>query len=112
MSTLNSSELMKQKFVLLLNGVIAMENSGKERLQTRISETIIPEVKQQLQHHLEESQGHISRLNQLVTTLGGQPYQGKMGLPLLGYPQDMLQMMNDTMTKEEWELKRSEEDMI
>ena len=28
-----------------------------------------------------------------------------------GYPQDMLQMMNNTMTKEEWELKRIE-DMI
>ena len=112
MSTLNSSELMKQKFILLLNGALAMENAGKERLQTRITESIIPEAKQQLQHHLEESQGHIERLNQLVTTLGGQPYQGKMGLPLLGYPQDMLQMMNDTMSKEEWELKRSEEDVI
>ena len=103
---------MKQKFVLLLNKALAMENAGKERLQTRISETIIPEAKQQLQHHLEESQGHIDRLNQLVTTLGGQPYQGKMELPLPGYPQDMLQMMSDTMTKEEWELTRSEEDMI
>jgi ferritin-like metal-binding protein YciE len=44
--------------------------------------------------------------------LGGQPYQAKMKLPLPGYPQDILKMMNDTMTKEEWELKKSEEDMI
>ena len=111
MSTLNSSHLMKQKFILLLNGALAMENAGIERLRTRISETIMPEVKQQL-HHYGESQGHIERLNQLITSLGGQPYQGKMGLPLPGYPQDILQMMDDTMTKEEWELKRSEEDMI
>ena len=50
---------MKQKFIILLNGALAMENAGIERLQTRISETIMPEVKQQLQHHSEESQGHI-----------------------------------------------------
>jgi ferritin-like metal-binding protein YciE len=112
MSTLSSSDLMKQKFILLLNGALAMENAGIERLQTRISETIIPEAKQQLQHHSEESQNHIERLNQLITSLGGQPYQGKMELPIPGYPQDILQMMNDTMTKEEWELKRSEEDVI
>jgi len=31
---------------------------------------------------------------------------------LPGYPQNILQMMNDTMTKEEWELRSSEEDMI
>ncbi len=54
---------------------------------------LCPKVKQQLQHHSEESQGHIERLNQLITSLGGQPYLGKMGLPLPGYPQDILQMM-------------------
>lgn len=89
-----------------------MENAGIERLQTRISQTIIPEANQQFQHHLQESQGHIERLNQLIITLGGQPYQVKMGLPSLGYPQDILQMMSDTMSKEEWELKRAEEDII
>ena len=82
MSALNSSELMKQKFILLLNGALTMENAGKERLQTRISETIIPETKQHLQHHLEESQGHIERLNQLITTLCGQPHQGKIGITI------------------------------
>ena len=103
---------MKQKFTLLLNGALAMENAGKERLQSRISETIVPDVKEHLQHHLEESQGHIARLNQLITTLGGQPYQGKMELPLPGYPLDILQFMHDSMTKEERELKRSKEDII
>lgn len=35
-----------------------------------------------------------------------------MQLPLPGYPQDILHLMNNTMTKENWELKRTEEDMI
>jgi len=72
----------------------------------------MPEAKQQLQHHSEESQSHIERLNQLITSLVGQHYQGKMGLPLPGYTQDILQMMNDATTKEEWGLKKSEEDRI
>ena len=71
----------------------------------------MPEAKQQLQYHSEESQIHIERLNQLITSLVGQPYQGKIGLPLPGYIQDILQMI-DTTTKEEWELKKSEEDRI
>ena len=71
----------------------------------------MPEAKQQLQHHSEESQSHIERLNQLITSLVGQHYQEKMGLPLPGYIQDILQMI-DTTTKEEWELKKSEEDRI
>jgi len=65
-----------------------------------------------MQHHLEESKVHIERLHQLITTLGGQPYQGKVGLPLPKYPQPMIEKMNNSMTKPEWELKRSEEDLI
>jgi hypothetical protein len=40
-------------------------------------------------------------LIQLIKTIGGQPIQEKMQLPLHGYPQDILQSMNNTMTKEE-----------
>lgn len=40
---------------------------------TRISETIVSEAKQQLQHHLEESKTHVERLTQLLTTIGDQP---------------------------------------
>jgi ferritin-like metal-binding protein YciE len=112
MTKLDTAEMMRQKFVLELNGALAMENAGIERLQTRISETIVPEAKQQMQHHLEESNVHIERLNQLITNLDGQPYQGKLGLPLPKYPQSMFEKMNNSMTKPEWELKRSEEDLI
>jgi ferritin-like metal-binding protein YciE len=112
MTKLDTAEFMRQKFILELNGALAMENAGLERLQTRISETIVPEARQQMQHHLEESKVHIERLHQLITTLGGQPYQGKVGLPLPKYPQPMIEKMNNSMTKPEWELKRSEEDLI
>jgi ferritin-like metal-binding protein YciE len=112
MTKLDTAEMMRQKFILELNGALAMENSGIERLQTRISETIVPEAKQQMQLHLDKSKLHIVRLNQLINSLGGRPYQGKLALPLPKYPQPMIEKMNNSMTKPEWELKRSEEDLI
>jgi hypothetical protein len=85
-SKLNAAELMKQKFSLKLNGSLAMENAGIERLQTRISKTFLPEAKLQMQHHLEKSKVHIQRLHQIMTNIGSQPFQGKLGLPLPRYP--------------------------
>jgi ferritin-like metal-binding protein YciE len=105
-------DLMNQKFLLELNGALAMENAAAERLQTRIGEASLPEAKQQLEHHLEESQKHKKRLEQLISSMGGQPTQEKLGLPLPSYPPDMKEKMDKTMTKQEYELKRTEEDMI
>jgi ferritin-like metal-binding protein YciE len=104
--------ILSQKFVLELNGALAMENAGIERLNTRISETIVPEAKQRMELHLQESLEHQNRLQTLVTMLGGTPTQDKLGLPLPKYPQDMFNAMTDMMTRQEYELKRSEEDQI
>jgi ferritin-like metal-binding protein YciE len=112
MSKINIAEIMSQKFALELNGALAMENAGIERLQERIEETILPEAKQQMQHHLQESLVHQKRLQQLITNIGGTPIEEKLGLPIPKYPRSMLEMMKNTMTKQEWELKRSEEDLI
>ena len=112
MTKLNTAEMMRQKFVLEFKSALAMENAGIERLQTRISETIVQEAKQKMQNHLEESRIHVERLNQLIKDLEDQPYEGKLGLPLPQYPQPMIEKMNNSMTKPEWELKRSEEDLI
>ena len=45
-------------------------------------------------------------------SIDGQPTQEKLGLPLPSYPPDMKAMMDKSMTKQEYELKRAEEDMI
>ncbi len=112
MSKINVAEIMSQKFALELNAALAMENAGMERLQTRIDETLLSEAKQQMQHHLQESLVHQKRLQQLITNLGGKPTEEKLGLPIPRYPQSMAEMMTNTMTKQEWELKRAEEDLI
>ena len=104
--------ILSQKFILELNGALAMENAGIERLQTRISETIVPEARQRMELHMKESLEHQKRLQNLITTLGGVPTQEKLGLPLPSYPQDMFKAMTDTMTRQESELKKGEEDII
>ncbi len=45
-------DILTKKFVLELNGALAMENAGIERLQTRIQEVSIPEAKQRMQRTL------------------------------------------------------------
>jgi ferritin-like metal-binding protein YciE len=112
MSKINVAEIMSQKFALELNGALAMENAGMERLRTRIDETLLPEAKQQMEHHLQESLVHQERLREMITTIGGKPTEEKLGLPIPKYPQSMAELMKNTMTKQEWELKRSEEDLI
>jgi ferritin-like metal-binding protein YciE len=110
--SIQTIDLMNQKFVLELNASLAMENAGIERLRTRIEEVSLPKAKQRLEHHLQESLQHQKILQQLILNIGGQPTQAKLGLPLPSYPSAMKDTMDKTMTKPEYELKRAEEDMI
>ena len=112
MSKINLTQIMMQKFALELNALLAMENAGIERLQSRVQEVSLPDAKQRMQHHIAESLVHQERLQQLVSSIGGTPTEDKIGLPLPSYPKPMLDMMNILMTKEEWELKNAEFDMI
>jgi hypothetical protein len=43
------------KLLQYLNEMLSVENAAIERLQSRIEETSMPNAKQQLQHHLEET---------------------------------------------------------
>lgn len=109
---MNSQNAMNERLILDLNGALSMENAGLDRLENRIGEISLSEVKQQLQHHINETKEQQQRLQQLITELGGIPTQDRLGLPLPQYPQKIQQLMLQSMTKEEMELKRSEEDMI
>jgi ferritin-like metal-binding protein YciE len=112
MSKLNAAEILIQKFALEWNNALAMENAGIERLKSRIEEVTLPEAKQKLQIHLQESGEHQKRLQQLILSIGGVPTQEKLGLPLPSYPETIMKMMLNSMTKQEWELKNAEQDMI
>ncbi len=108
----NPMDNMTKKFVLELNEALAFENAGIERLQTRIEEISISELKQQMQQHLQESLEHQKRLQNIITSIGEEPTQMKVGLPLPSYPDIIMKMMKNSMTKHEWELKKAEHDLI
>jgi ferritin-like metal-binding protein YciE len=112
MSKVDAAEILIQKFALEWNSALAMENAGIERLKSRIEEVTLPEAKQKMQIHLQESIEHQKRLQQLISSIGGVPTQEKLGLPLPSYPEIIMKMMINSMTKQEWELKKAEQDMI
>jgi ferritin-like metal-binding protein YciE len=83
-----TDSLMKQKLVQYFNEALAMENAAVDRNQTRMSETPIPLVKQQLQYHLEQTFVQQDRLRTIITNLGGSPTSAKAVLPKM-LPMDM-----------------------
>jgi ferritin-like metal-binding protein YciE len=83
-----ADSLMRQKLVQYFNEALAMENAAVDRNQTRMSETPIPLVKQQLQYHLEQTFVQQDRLRTIITNLGGSPTSAKAALPKM-LPTDM-----------------------
>jgi ferritin-like metal-binding protein YciE len=83
-----ADSLMKQKLVQYFNEALAMENAAVDRNETRMSETPIPLVKQQLQYHLEQTFVQQDRLRTIITNLGGSPTSAKAALPKM-LPMDM-----------------------
>jgi ferritin-like metal-binding protein YciE len=79
---------MKQKLVQYFNEALAMENAAVDRNQTRMGETPIPLVKQQLQYHLDQTFVQQDRLRTIITNLGGSPTSAKAALPKM-LPTDM-----------------------
>ena len=59
-----------QKLNLHLNEALAIENAAVQRLQSRIKQTKIENVKQRLQAHLEETKRQQERLKQLISDFG------------------------------------------
>jgi ferritin-like metal-binding protein YciE len=83
-----ADSLMERKLVQYFNEALAMENAAVDRNQTRMSETPIPLVKQQLQYHLEQTFVQQDRLRTIITNLGGSPTGAKAALPKM-LPTDM-----------------------
>ena len=105
-----------QKLILHLNEALAIENAAVQRLQSRIKQTKIENVKQRLQAHLEETKGQQDRLKQLISDLGnGQKNaatKDKAQLPIPSPPKSLTNIFGRMMTSAEYELKAAKEDAI
>src|SRR5512133_2834078 len=102
-----------EKITLYLNEALAMENAAVERLQLRIKQTKIENVKERLRLHLEETREQQNRLKQLISDVGGKnPTKDKAQLPIPSVPKTMAKMIGRMMTSAELELKGAKEDAI
>jgi len=105
-----------QKLTLHLNEALAIENAAVQRLQSRIKQTKIENVKQRLQAHLEETKGQQDRLRKLISDLGnGQKNaatKDKAQLPIPSPPKSLTNIFVRKMTSAEYELKAAKEDAI
>jgi ferritin-like metal-binding protein YciE len=105
-----------QKLTFLLNEALAVENAAVQRLQSRIKQTKIDNVKQRLQLHLEETRGQQDRLKELISDLGdgakSDATKDKAHLPIPIPPKSLAKVFQKTMTSAELELKAAKEDAV
>ena len=105
-----------QKLILHLNEALAIENAALQRLQSRIKQTRMENVRQRLQAHLEETKRQQDRLKQLISDLGnGQKNaatKDKAQLPIPTPPKSLTNIFGRMMTSAEYELKAAKEDAI
>jgi ferritin-like metal-binding protein YciE len=109
---------LRDKFILYLNSALAMENAALERVQRRIEQTVLEDVKQQLQRHLEETKQHQDRLRRIISNIGTgvdelTPTDEKGQLPIAIPPQSIMDRIHASRTSlAEQDLMQSVEDMI
>jgi ferritin-like metal-binding protein YciE len=106
-----------QKLTLHLSEALAIENAAIQRLQSRIKQTKIENLKQRLQLHLEETRGQQDRLKQLILDLGNggksaAATKDKAQLPILVPPKSLSKIFGRMMTSAELELKAAKEDAV
>ena len=109
---------LHDKFILYLNSALAMENAALERVQRRLEQTILEDVKQQLQRHLEETKQHQDRLRRIIRSIGAgvdglTPTEERGQLPIATPPQSIMDKIHASRTSlAEQDLMQSVEDML
>lgn len=99
-----------------LNLALAYENAAVDRLEKRLSESIVPEVKQKIKGHLEETKQQQERLRERIKALGGgvgmEPISEKGQLPIPQPPQKLKIMIESSSSDKEREVWESLNDLI
>ena len=100
-----------------LNLALSYENAAVDRLETRLSESIVPEVKDRLRHHLEQTKEQQERIRERIKALGGrelgmEPTYEKGKLPIPEPPKQLKMMIESTGSEKEREVWESLNDLI
>jgi ferritin-like metal-binding protein YciE len=100
-----------------LNLALSYENAAVDRLEKRLSESIVPEVKDRLRHHLEQTKEQQERIRERINALGGrqlgmEPTYEKGELPIPEPPKQLKMMIESTSSEKEREVWESLNDLI
>jgi ferritin-like metal-binding protein YciE len=97
-----------------LNLALSYENAAVDRLEKRLSESIVPEVKEKLKRHLEQTKEQQERLKERIKVLGGgiEPISEKGQLPIPKPPQKLKIMIESNSSDKEREVWESLNDLI
>ena len=103
---------INEKLSLYLNDALSIENAAIKRLELRLRQTRLPDIKVQLQHHLDETKEQQNRLKQLISSLDRKPTNDRGRLPVTSSPKSIEKMLKKSMTDAEEELKGAKDDAI
>ena len=100
-----------------LNLALSYENAAVDRLEKRLSESIVPEVKDRLRHHLEQTKEQQERIRERIKALEGrelgmEPTYEKGKLPIPEPPKQLKMMIESTSSEKEREVWESLNDLI
>ena len=95
--------MMNNKLLQYLNETLSIENAAIERLELRIQQTTLEDVKRQLQQHLQETREQQQRLINLIKNRGVgttfSPTSSKADLPLLNPKTEATSRVDEMISK-------------
>lgn len=97
-----------------LNLALSYENAAVDRLEKRLSESIVPEVKEKIKRHLDQTKQQQERLRERIKALGMgmEPISEKGRLPIPKPPQNLKIMIESNSSDKEREVWESLNDLI
>ena len=95
-----------------LNLALSYENAAVDRLENRLSECTVPELKEKIKHHLAQTREQQKRLQEGVRALGGEIILEKGRLPIPEPPQSIKVLIESRSTDNEREVWESLNDLI
>src|ERR671930_1008910 len=110
----NSSSSANAISVAGLSLALSYENAAIDRLEKRLQESIVPEVKQKIKHHLQQTKEQQQRLKDRINALGGgmEPISEQGQLLIPEPPQKLKIMIESTSSDKEREVWESLNDLI
>src|SRR5437016_5507497 len=92
-----------------LSLALSYENAAVDRLNKRISESVVPQVKEKIKRHLEQTKEQQERLKERIKKLGGgiEPTSEKGQLPIPQPPHKLKMMIESSSSEKEKEVWES-----